>query len=69
MSMSEAIDRKVLEARHGKVWSAEEFEQFVGTAFVGSTIVARPRADDVVGTLEFTGSIGPIAPTHTCAPG
>jgi hypothetical protein len=27
MSMSEAIDRKALEARHGKVWSAEELEQ------------------------------------------
>ena len=53
--MSEAIDRKALEARHGKVWSAEELEQeFVVTAFIGSTVVVRRKADDVVGTLEFT---------------
>ena len=67
--IEEAINRKVLEARHGKVWSAEELEQFVATAFVGSTVVARRGADDMVGTLEFTGSVGHIAPTHTCAPG
>ena len=53
--MSEAIDRKALEARHGKVWSAEELEQeFVVTAFVGPHVVVRRKADDVVGTLEFT---------------
>ena len=53
--MSEAIDRKALEARHGKVWSAEELEQeFVVTAFIGPTVVVRRKADDVVGTLEFT---------------
>ena len=53
--MSEAIDRRALEARHGKVWSAEELEQeFVVTAFVGPHVVVRRKADDVVGTLEFT---------------
>ena len=53
--MSEAIDRKALEARHGKVWSAEELEQeFIVTAFIGSTVVVRRKADDVVGSLEFT---------------
>jgi len=53
--MSEAIDRKALEARHGKVWSAEELEQeFVVTAFVGPHVVVRRKADGVVGTLEFT---------------
>jgi hypothetical protein len=53
--MSEAIDRKALEARHGKVWSAEELEQeFVVTAFVGPHVVVRRKADDVVGILEFT---------------
>jgi len=53
--MSEAIDRQSLEAKFGKVWSAEELEQeFVVTAFVGSTVVVRRRADAVVGTLEFT---------------
>ena len=53
--MNEANDRKALEARHGKVWSAEELEQeFVVTAFVGPHVVVRRKADDMVGTLEFT---------------
>ena len=53
--MNEPIDRQSLEAKFGKVWSAEEFEQdFVVTAFIGSTVVVRRKADDVVGTLEFT---------------
>ena len=53
--MKEPTDRKTLEARHGKVWSAEELEQdFIVTAFIGSTVVVRRKADDVVGTLEFT---------------
>jgi hypothetical protein len=53
--MNEPIDRKALEAKFGKVWSAEELEQeFVVTAFIGSTVVVRRKADDVVGTLEFT---------------
>ena len=68
--MSEAIDHKALEAKFGKVWSAEELEQeFIVTAFIGSTVVVRSKSDDVVGTLEFTGSVGHIAPTHPCAPG
>jgi hypothetical protein len=53
--MNEPIDRKALEARHGKDWSAEELEQeFVVTAFVGPHVMVRRKADDVVGTLEFT---------------
>ena len=53
--MSEAIDREALEATFGKVWSAEELEQdFIVTAFIGSTVVVRRIADDVVGTLEYT---------------
>ena len=53
--MNEAIDRKALEAKFGKVWSAEELEQeFVVTAFIGSTVVVRRKADGVVGILEFT---------------
>ena len=53
--MSEAIDRKALEARYGKVWSVEELERdFEVTAFVGLHVVVRRKADDVVGTLEFT---------------
>jgi hypothetical protein len=53
--MSEAIDRKALEARHGKVWSVEELEQeFVVTAIIAPHVVVRRKADDVVGTLEFT---------------
>jgi hypothetical protein len=55
MSMNESIDRKALEAKFGKVWSAEELVQdFVVTAFIGSTVVVRRKADDMVGTLEFT---------------
>jgi hypothetical protein len=53
--MSEAIDQKALEAKFGKVWTAQEFKQdFVVTAFIGSTVVVRRKADDMVGTLEFT---------------
>ena len=53
--MSEAIDRQSLEAKFGKVWSAEELEQeFVVTAFIGPHVVVRRKADDVVGTLEYT---------------
>ena len=53
--MNQPIDRKALEAKFGKVWSAQELEQeFVVTAFIGSTVVVRRKADDRVGTLEFT---------------
>ena len=53
--MNQPIDRKALEAKFGKVWSAEELEQeFVVTAFIGPTVVVRRKADDVVGILEFT---------------
>jgi hypothetical protein len=55
INMSEAIDRKAMEAKHGKVWSAAELvEEFVVTAFIGPHVVVRRKADDVVGTLEFT---------------
>ena len=48
-------NRETLEAKYGKVWTAEELEQeFIVTAFIGSTVVVRRRVDDVVGTLEFT---------------
>jgi len=53
--MNQPIDRKALEAKFGKVWTAQELEQeFVVTAFIGLTVVVRRKADDVVGTLEFT---------------
>jgi len=53
--MSEAIDHKALEAKFGKVWSAEELEQtFIVTAFIGPHVVVRRIADAVVGTLEYT---------------
>jgi hypothetical protein len=53
--MDNPIDRRALEAKFGKVWTAEELEQeFVVTAFIGSTVVVRRKADDVVGTLQFT---------------
>ena len=53
--MSEPINREALEAKYGKVWTAEELEQeFVVTTFIGPTVVVRRKADDVVGTLEFT---------------
>ena len=32
-------------------------------------MVMRRKADAVVGTLEFTGSVDHLAPTHPCAPG
>jgi hypothetical protein len=55
MNMNQPIDRKALEAKFGKVWTPEELEQeFVVTAFIGSTVVVRRKADDMVGTLEFT---------------
>jgi hypothetical protein len=53
--MKEAIDRKALEAKFGKVWSAEELERdYIVTAFIGLTVVVRRKADGVVGTMEFS---------------
>ena len=53
--MNAPIDRKALEAKHGKVWDTDELErEFVVTAFIGPTVVVRRKADDLVGTLEFT---------------
>jgi hypothetical protein len=53
--MNQPIDRKALEAKFGKVWSAEELEQeFIVTAFIGPQVVVRRKADDVVGSLEST---------------
>jgi hypothetical protein len=53
--MNQPIDRKALEEKFGKVWTAQELEQdFIVTAFIGSTVVVRRKADDVVGTLQFT---------------
>jgi hypothetical protein len=53
--MSEPIDRKALEAKFGKVWTSQELEQeFIVTAFIGSTVVVRRKADDLVGTLQFS---------------
>ncbi len=52
---AEPRTREALEANYGKVWSAEELEEeFVVTAFIGSTVVVRRKANDEVGTLEFT---------------
>jgi hypothetical protein len=46
--------RQELEARHGRVWDEEELaEEFVVTAIIGSTVVARRKADNVVGTLDY----------------
>ena len=53
--MNGPIDRKALEAKFGKVWSAEELEQeFVVTAIIHPHVVVRRKADGVVGILEFT---------------
>ena len=38
-------------------------------ALAAFDVISADYADDVVGTLEFTGSVGHIAPTHPCAPG
>jgi len=49
-------NRQALEAKFGKVWSEEELAQeFVVTAIIAPHVVARRKADNVVGTLEFTG--------------
>jgi len=38
-------------------------------ALAAFDVISADYADDVVGTLELTGSVGHIAPTHPCAPG
>ncbi len=51
-----SISRQCLEAKHGKVWNADELAQeFVVTAIISPKVVVRRRSDDVVGTLQFVG--------------
>jgi hypothetical protein len=53
--MSESASRKILEAKYGKVWTETELaEEYVVTAIIASHVVARRKADNVVGTLLFT---------------
>jgi hypothetical protein len=53
--MNEPTDRQSLEAKFGNVWSEEGLAQeFVVAAIIAPHVVARRRADDVVGTVEFT---------------
>lgn len=52
--MNQPNTRQALEAKHGRVWTEEELAQdYVVTAIIGLSVVARRRADNVVGTLEF----------------
>ena len=51
-----SISRQCLEAKHGKVWNANELAQeFVVTAIIAPKVVVRRRADNVVGTMQFAG--------------
>jgi hypothetical protein len=50
--------REELEARFGRVWTADELaKEFVVTAIIPPTVVVRRRADDVVGSMEFQGDL------------
>jgi hypothetical protein len=46
--------RQELEAQFGRVWDEKELsDEFVVTAWIGSTAVVRRKADNVVGTLDY----------------
>jgi hypothetical protein len=54
MSNEKQESRPALEAKYGQVWDAEEFARdFVATAIIGLTVVARRKTDNTVGTLEY----------------
>jgi hypothetical protein len=49
--------RENLEAQYGQVWTTEELTRdFEVTGFMAPLVVARRRADNVVGSLEFSHS-------------
>jgi hypothetical protein len=49
------ITRESLEARHGQVWTLDEFEkEFSMTGFMAPIVVVRRKSDGKVGSLEFT---------------
>lgn len=51
-----SISRQCLEAKYGMVWSAAELDrEFVVTAIIAPHVVVRRKADNAVGTLEFSG--------------
>ena len=49
--------REVLEAQHGQIWDESEFDaEFVATAYISTTVVARRKADNQVGLLDYQNS-------------
>lgn len=47
-------NREALEAHHGRVFDQNEFDaEFVVTAYVSTTVVARRKADNQVGLLDY----------------
>lgn len=47
-------ERAELEARFGRVWDSRELERdFVPVGFLAPYVVARRKADGVLGSLEF----------------
>lgn len=51
---AEPGSREALEARHGKVWTTDEFcEEFQAIGFLAPIVVVRRKADGVKGSLEF----------------
>lgn len=50
--------REELEARYGKVWTAEELaKEFVITAIISPTVVVRRKGDNAIGSMEFQGDL------------
>ena len=49
------ITRESLEQKYGQVWTTEELARdFIVTGFMAPLVVVRRKADNVVGSLEFS---------------
>ena len=54
ISVQPVKSRAELEAQFGRVWTVQEVaKEFVISAIIGSTVVVRRKADDVVGSLQY----------------
>ena len=54
INIQPAKTREELESQFGQVWTVQEVaKEYVICAIIGSTVVVRRKADDVVGSLQY----------------
>jgi hypothetical protein len=55
INSDQPITRESLEQKYGQVWTTEEMSRdFVVVGFMAPLVVVRRKADNVVGSLEFS---------------